>query len=105
MEKNTILFSNVDREDYWVSGGIAFKVKNTKTYEDAYNEIKDKLETPDMIDYIIEDYCLQDDLFNGDETFKFTRTYWERGLYFVFTNDAGEEVEHKKSADFIYLAE
>jgi hypothetical protein len=105
MEKNTVLFSNVDREDGWVSSGIAFKVKNTSTYEDAYNEIKDKLEAPEMIQHIIEDHCLQDDLFNGDETFVFTKTYWNRGLYFVFKNDAGEEVEHKKSADLIYLAE
>lgn len=44
-KKNAILFSKVDREDYWVCGGIVFKVENTGTYEDAYNEIKDKLET------------------------------------------------------------
>ena len=43
--KNAILFSNVDREDYWVSNGLVFKVENTDTYSDAYNEIKEKLES------------------------------------------------------------
>jgi hypothetical protein len=30
---------------------------------------------------------------NYDETFKFVKTYWSRGLYFVFKNDNEEEVE------------
>ena len=51
MEKNAILFSKIDREDSWICGGIAFKVENTNTYENAYNEIKDKLEFPDTVNY------------------------------------------------------
>lgn len=100
-EKNAILFSRVDREDYWVSSGIAFRVSNTNTYEDAYNEIKDQLETPEMVEYVIEDACLRDDLFNHDDTFKFIKTYWTYGLCYVFQNSDGYEVEHRFSADFI----
>lgn len=105
MKKNAIIFSNVDREDYWVSGSIVLKVKNTDTYEDAYNEIKHKLETPEMIAFIIDDYSLDADLFDGDETFKFKRTYWSHGLFFVFENSEGEELEHRKSADFTYVVD
>jgi hypothetical protein len=101
--KNAILFSRVDREDYWVSSGIAFNVSNTDTYEDAYNEIKEKLETPEMIKHVIEDSCLEDDLFEGDETYKFVKTYWEYGLFYVFKNEDGDEVEHRFSADFILV--
>lgn len=106
MKKNAILFSNVDREDYWVSGGICFKVDNTGAYEEAYKEIKHKLETPEMIKYITEDYCLLSDLFEGDETYKLITTAWKNcSLVFVFENSEGDIKEHKKSANFIYLSE
>ena len=103
MEKNAILFSMVDREDYWVTGGLAFRVQNTGTYEDAYNEVKEKLEAPELVAHIVEDRSLEFDLFEEDETYKFTKTYWSRGLYYVFTNDEGEERECRFSADFILL--
>jgi len=102
-EQNAILFSRVDREDYWVSSGIALKVKNNNTYNDAYNEIKDKLETPEMIKYVIEDSCLMDDLFDGDTSYKFIKTYWNFALFYVFQNSEGNEVEHRFSADFILV--
>jgi len=100
--KNAILFSNVDREDYWVSNGLVFKVENTDTYINAYNEIKDKLESKEVIDYIIEEACLLDDLFEGDETYKFLKTEYIHSLYFTFQNSIGEQVEHKMSADFVF---
>ena len=99
--KNAILFSKIDREDAWVGGGLVFKVKNTNTYKDSYNEIKSKLETEEMINHIVEDRCLLDDLFDGDESFKFVKTYWSGGLYFVFENNDGEEVEYRMSADYV----
>lgn len=102
-KRNAILFSKVDREDYWVCGGLVFKVKNTETYEDAYNEIKHKLEADEVINYFIEDRCLLDDLFDGDETFKFVRTYWSRGLHFVFRNSEEDEVEYRMSSDFVWV--
>ena len=104
MEKNAILFSKVDREDAWVCGGIVFKVSNTNIYEEAYNEIKNKLEQSDLVSHIVEDRCLLDDLFDGDETFKFVRTYWQFGLFFVFENNEREEKEYRMSADFVWVA-
>lgn len=104
MKKNAILFSVVDREDYWVTSGIVFKVENTNHYVDAYNEVKDKLERPEMIEHIIEVNCLDFDLFENDTTFKFVRTYYSStGLYFVFSNDVGDEVEHRMTADFVLV--
>ena len=103
MENNAILFSKIDREDAWVCGGIVFKVQNTDTYVKAYNEIKDKLEAPDMIKYIIENRHLLSDCFDGDESYKFVKTYWEFGLYFVFENNDGDQVEYRMSADFVFV--
>ena len=104
MEKNAILFSKVDREDAWVCGGIVFKVSNTNTYEEAYNEIKNKLEQHDLVNHIVEDRCLLDDLFDGDNSFRFVRTYWQFGLFFVFENNDGEEKEYRMSADLVWVA-
>lgn len=103
MKRNAIIFNTVDREDYWVKG-LVFKVKNTNTYEDAYNEVKKKLESPNLVKYIIDDWHLIDDLFDNDETFKFKRTYWQYGLYFEFENSIGDIVEHKFAADFVFVA-
>ena len=100
--KNAILFSNVDREDYWVSNGLVFKVENTDTYINAYNEIKDKLESKEVIDYIIDEACLVDDLFDGDETFKLVKTEYIHSLYFTFENEFGEQVQHRMSANFVF---
>jgi len=101
MEKNAILFSKIDREDAWVCGGLVFKVQNTQTYKDAYNEIKHKLETPEMIKHIIEDRHLLCDYFDDDKTYQFVKTYWSYGLYFVFENSDGNEVEYRMSNDFV----
>ena len=100
--KNAILFSNVDREDYWVSNGLVFKVENTDTYIDAYNEIKEKLESKEVIDYLIEEACLIEDLFDGDETYKLVKTEYIHRLYLTFENESGEQVEHRMSADFVF---
>lgn len=101
---NAILFSKIDREDAWVCGGLVFKVENTRTYEDSYNEIKAKLETDEVINHVIEDRCLLDDLFDGDESFKFVKTYWDGGLYFVFEND-DEELSYRMTADYVWIGE
>ena len=103
MKKNAILFSRVDIEDGWATGGLVFKVENTNTYEDSYYEIKSKLESDEIINYLIEDRCLLDDLFKGDESFKFIETYWQYNLYFVFQNNEGDEVEYVMSADYVCL--
>lgn len=103
INKNAILFSQIDSEDSWVCGGLVFKVETTLTYEDSYNEIKSKLETDEVINQVIEDNCLLFDLFDNDDTYKFVRTYWCRGLYFVFQNSDGDEVEYRMSADYVTI--
>lgn len=104
MKRNAIIFSNVDREDYWVTSGLVFKVENTDTYQDAYNEVKEQLESDEIVNHIIKENCLESDLFDGDETFKFVKTYWDYALCFVFEDEYGNQVEHKMSADFCLVA-
>ena len=103
MKKNAILFSKIDREDGWISGGMSFKVEDTSSYESAYNELKVKLESPELVAHIIDDRSLEDDLFTDyDNTdFKFKTTRFEYGLVYVFENTDGDEAEYKFSCDFI----
>lgn len=101
--KNAILFSNIDSEDGWVLGGLVFKVENTNTYEESYNEIKSKLETPEVIDYVIKTRYLLANLFDGDATYRFVNTYWDRGLHFIFRNSAGTEQYYGMTADYVFV--
>jgi hypothetical protein len=101
MKKNAILFSKVDREDFWVTGGLVFKVDNTDTYKSAYEEVKDKLESDEVVSHIIGH--LISDLFDGDDSFKFVKTYWDRRLFYVFMDDCDNEVEYSLSADFVVM--
>jgi len=100
---NAILFSNVDKEDYWVSSGIVFKTDAINHYEDAYNKLKDKIESDEVINHVVDKMCLDADLFDYDITFKFVRTYWKYGLFFVFENSEGIIKEHKMLADFVRI--
>jgi hypothetical protein len=103
--RNAILYSRIDREDGWVCGGLVFRVLNTETYEDAYNEVKHKIEHPDTIKMLMEGNYLMDDLFEDDDTYKFVRTYWKMGLYFVFQNSEQEEAEYRLTQDFVTILE
>jgi len=102
-KQNAILFSKVDREDGWVTQGVVFKVNNTTTYVDAYNEIKEQLESKEVIDYIIEEAYLADCLFDNDETYKLIKTEYVHSLCLTFQNEEGEEVEYRMSADFVFV--
>ncbi len=102
MNADGFLLSKVDKEDYWVYG-IVFKVQNFQYYEDAYNEIKSKLETSEFINKLVEDKSLFDYLFNEDETYKFDRTYFNGAVNFVFKNADEDEVEYSLACDFIYM--
>jgi hypothetical protein len=83
-------------------GSLAFKVNNTKTYEDAYLEIKDKLESPEIIAHIIESQSLLWDLFEGDKTYKFKKSFWANyQLNILFVNDFGDAKHFRAYPDFI----
>lgn len=102
-EQNAILFCQVDRDDYWVSGGLVFRT-NGETYEECYKELKQQLEYPDFIAYVIEEYCLLSDLFNHDETYKFKRTSWDSRLVFEFENSEGNIESLKLAAHRVYVS-
>ena len=101
--KNAILISRIDKEDYWVTGGLVFKVNNTTLYESAYNEIKHLLESNEIINYVIEENCLECDLFDEDATYIFKETSLSYGaICFTFINSDGETVDFKMSVNFVY---
>jgi hypothetical protein len=100
--KNAILFSKIDSEDSWVCGGLVLKVKNSETYQEAYEELKSLLESEEIVNFVKEDNCLDCDLFL-DETYKFKETLWEHKLKYVFRNSEGDEKTFILQADFVYL--
>ena len=104
VEQNAILFCQVDKEDGWVGGGIVFRVSKCGAHVDAYNELKEQLEYPDFIAYVVEEYCLLNDLFDNDETYKFKQTCWEGKLVFEFENSEGNIVELKLSSHSVYVS-
>ncbi len=109
MKKNAILFSNVDREDGWVSSALSFSVDTSLSYEEIYKSLKDKLESKEIVDFVVEDNCLVVDLFEEDEDYKFLKTYWDRALVYVFSyEEDGEEYEIEytfNQTDFILMIE
>jgi hypothetical protein len=99
--KTGLLLRQTDREDGWVSGIVFVLEKIRIHYEDSFNEIKEHLTTKEVVDYLTDELCLIDDLFDGDETYKITSVRWEYGVIFVFQNDENEERELKLFVDDI----
>jgi len=102
VSKNSILFSIIDREDGWVSSALCLECDQSLNYEDAYKSLKEKLESPEVVQYVIDDYCLECDLFDAyfdheedHPEFKFKKTYWKHGLIYVFETEDEDVVEHK----------
>lgn len=91
MKMNSILFSITDVEDGWVNSGLCFKIDNLekKNYEDCYNELKDKLESPEVVNYVINNVGFD------VENYEFKSTYWNFGLVYQFENDEGDILLHK----------
>jgi hypothetical protein len=105
MDNNAILFSKIDREDFWVCAGMVFRVFYADTYEGAYNEVKHLLESPEIVEHVVEERCLLCDLFDDDETFVFKRTLWRNCMlvYEFESANAGAVLECTFRADFIHL--
>lgn len=96
MQANSILFSDVDREDRNVASGLCIKVDEATigmSYRELYNLLKPRLEMKEVVEYVIEDNCLDHELFNYDNTFKFKRTFWDFNLVYEFENSEGDIVQ------------
>ncbi len=102
---NAIIYWKKDREDGWIMGGFVFRVRHTQTFEGAYNELKPKFENPEFIEWLIEEHCLIDDLFDGDKTYRFSGTLYNGGLEYVFENSEGYERTLELEQEFVYLPE
>lgn len=101
--RNLVLLSRVDKEDLWVSTGIAFpNPDNIPFYEEFYLKNKDKIESQEVLDRIGDplDYESND---YEDINFKFKKTYYKYKIYFVYENESGEEIELSFQMDEINL--
>lgn len=99
MRKNAILFT---KGDEWISCALIFEVSNTDSFYEAYKEIQHKLEHPETVSYVINENRLLYYLFNEDKSYKFSKTYWDNKLFYVFRNMIGNEVEYHLTADFVH---
>lgn len=100
MKKNNgILFSRVDKEDYWVSSSMAFYIGEDKvkdlSYKEMYELLKETLESDKIVDVVMEHNYLECDLFDEDDTYNFVRTYFDYGLHYEFENSEGAIVTFK----------
>jgi|TARA_R110000851_G_scaffold145114_5_gene284460 hypothetical protein len=111
MKNNAILFCKVDREDFWVSGGLTFPVSHTDTYSGSIEELKPLLESKEMVEHVIAERELEykcNEEFKGELTWKefsFKGVRFDSGLEFVFEEEYGNEVVARYSCDYVYLSE
>jgi len=114
MKNNAILFSRVDKEDFWVSGGLVFLVDHTDTYEGSVEELKPLLGSQEIIDRAIKDcnleYACEKEYGGGSglewEDFSFNRVRFVFGrMEFVFENEFENEVIASYSCDYVHLNE
>lgn len=104
MKKNAVMYFNVwsDHRFRGLSAKIVLKCTNTQTFDAAFNELKDKLSSDEMVNYVIDECSLIDDLFDGDKTYKFTEIKRDvYGIAYVFVNSEGNQVEKTFIEEFV----
>lgn len=102
--ENAYAIFNIDREDYWLQACVILPCKNTETFDDAFNELKEKLSSPEVVEYIVNRNYLIDDLFECDDSFKFKEVKREHyRLVYIFENSEGYEVEKTFQEEFVKI--
>jgi hypothetical protein len=96
---------NIDRYDLMIMGQFVLPCKMVSNYEEAFEELKNELSSKKIVDYIIEEFCLDSDLFEDDETYKFDRVEKESfgGLNYYFKNSNDEEVYKDLKLQFVTI--
>ncbi len=103
---NAIVIYRIDREDHYLTGpqivltfsDPAVEIPVTRHEERLFTALKEKLEKPEVINHIIEKCCLDSDLFDGDDSYKFDRIEYNSdfsvsgSLSYVFKNDEEDEL-------------
>lgn len=105
MEKNAVMYFNVwnDHRFRGLLAKIVLPCVNTVNFEAAFNELKDKLSSDNIVNYVIDECCLIYDLFNGDKTYKFkeVKRYGYVGIAYVFINSEGDELQKEFIEEFV----
>ena len=91
--KKLLMLAKKDREDGWFyeHSAICFEVpKDVVTFEDAFNHTKESIEK--CVEWIIEEACLENDLFDG-EPYEFKGVeYSNYGVGFNFELASGYKI-------------
>ena len=106
MITRVLLLRKVDREDYWVKGiTLPIHPGRGDTYTDMLEPHRPYLESKEVVDWLVEEFCLQDDAFNNDyddHDFSFQRLDINHRATWVFINGEGETHEFTLECDTIY---
>jgi hypothetical protein len=106
MITRALLLHRVDREDYWVSGlTLPLDAASAVTCTDALELYRQYLESVEVVDWLVEEFCLQDDVFNeeyNDHDFTFQSLSIDYRPTWIFVNGEGETYEFTLSCDTIH---
>jgi mRNA-degrading endonuclease YafQ of YafQ-DinJ toxin-antitoxin module len=89
-KQNAVLLYNVDKEDYWLYNPLVFPIPHeaTKTFQESFDMIKEKLQSEEVINYIIDKSSLEDDYFDGDMSpIRLRSVKFDGVVIFEFEND------------------
>ncbi len=107
MEKNAVMYFNIDQDHKFrgIATHIILHCTKTQTYDSAFNELKDKLSSDEIVNHFIDGCCLLDDLFDGDTTYKFKEVKRDvYGISYVFINSEGDELEKTFIEEFVLIS-
>lgn len=71
-----LLLSKIDREDYWVCGGMVFPTEGI-FYEEIYHELKSRLESAEVVEKIQTHF---------DDCGDFITTHYQNAVVYEFSN-------------------
>lgn len=101
--KKALLISDIDHEDCWVCGGLAFPVSDDcVTYEDAMNLVRDKLVSNETRRLLDEQHFLSN--YGITEDYKIIDITCYGYLRYIFSNGK-ETKEYILNVDFITVME
>lgn len=106
MITRVLLLCRVDREDYWVSGlTLPILADSGNTLTEMLEPHRPYLESTEVIEWLLEEFCLQDDAFNNDydnHDFTFQHLDIDHRPTWVFVNGEGETHEFTLDCDTVY---
>lgn len=107
MITRALLLHRVDREDYWVKGITLPIPTDIVGYSDMLELHRPYLESTEVVEWLVDRFCLEDDVFYDEEEyndhdFTFQRLDIDHKPTWVFVNGEGDTYEFTLECDTIH---